>query len=90
MAAPALRDDELANVCLVKIRREPIQREALLAAYGVAHRLPVETVAVDHVRVLEFAEATGLTGYDASYLWVARTLGGELVTLDRRLAAAVT
>ena len=31
---------------------------------------------------------TGLTTYDASYLWLARDLGVELVTLDRQLAEA--
>lgn len=82
LAAPSLLDYELANVCLIKIRREPSQREALRAAYGMAHRLRVETVAVDHASILELAEATGLTAYDASYLWAARALGAELVTLD--------
>jgi predicted nucleic acid-binding protein len=43
---------------------------------------------VDHPRILDLAEATGLTAYDASYLWLARALGAELVTLDRKLAAA--
>jgi predicted nucleic acid-binding protein len=88
LAAPSLLDYELANVCLLKIRRDPNQRETLRAAYGMAHRLRIETVAVDHVGVLEVAEATGLTAYDASYLWVARAVGAELVTLDRELAAA--
>jgi predicted nucleic acid-binding protein len=36
------------------------------------------------------AEETGLTTDDASYLWVARELGAELVTWDRALAAAAT
>ncbi|MGH7049492.1 MAG: type II toxin-antitoxin system VapC family toxin [Acetobacteraceae bacterium] len=88
LAAPALLDYELANVCLIKIRRRPSQREALRAAFRLAHLLKVETVAVDHAAVLDLAEATGLTAYDASYLWLARSLGGELVTLDRKLAAA--
>jgi predicted nucleic acid-binding protein len=88
LAAPALLEYELANVCLTKIRRQPSQREALRAAFRLAHRLKVETVAVDNVAILDLAEATGLTAYDASYLWVARSLGGELVTLDRKLAAA--
>ena len=89
LAAPALLGFELANVCLTKMRRHPAQREALRAAFRLADRLAVETVAVDHGAALDLAEATGLTAYDASYLWLARALGGELVTLDRKLAAAV-
>ena len=90
LAAPALLGFELANVCLTKMRRHPDQREALRAAFRLADRLAVETVAVDQVAVLDLAEATALTAYDASCLWLARTLGGELVTLDRKLSAAMT
>jgi predicted nucleic acid-binding protein len=50
-------------------------------------RMKVNTVAVDHAAVPDLAEATGLTAYDASYLWLARELKAELVTLDRKLAA---
>jgi predicted nucleic acid-binding protein len=32
--------------------------------------------------------ATGLTVYDASYLWLSGFLGADLVTLDQRLVAA--
>lgn len=88
LVAPSLLDYELANVCLMKIRRLPSQREALRDALRLGHRLKVETLAVDHAAMLDLAEATGLTAYDASYLWLARSLGGELVTLDRQLAAA--
>ncbi|MBV8446586.1 MAG: type II toxin-antitoxin system VapC family toxin [Hyphomicrobiales bacterium] len=48
----------------------------------------METVAVDIAATLDLAETAGLTAYDASYLWLARVLGAELVTLDRKLAAA--
>ncbi len=37
---------------------------------------------------LDLATETGLTAYDASYLWLARQLGAELVTLDQQLARA--
>ncbi len=90
LAAPALLGFELANVCLTKMRRHPAQREALRAAFRLADRLAVKTVTVDLGGALDLAEATGLTAYDASYLWLARALGGELVTLDRKLAAAMT
>ncbi len=88
LAAPLLLNFELANVCLTKIRRQPSQREALRAAFGLAHRLRVDTVVVDHGATLDLAERTGLSAYDASYLWLTRELGAELVTLDRKLAAA--
>lgn len=76
LAAPSLLDDELANICLVKSRRERRQRDTLRAAFGMHHRLRVETVAVDHLGILDLAETTGLTADDARYLWVARSLGG--------------
>jgi predicted nucleic acid-binding protein len=89
LAAPALLDFELADICQTKMRRQPSQREALRGAFRLAHRLRIETVAVDRAAMLDLAEATGLTAYDASYLWLARALGAELVTLDRTLAAAL-
>lgn len=87
LAAPALLDFELEDVCLAKNRRQPGQLDAVRAAFRLAHRLRVETVAVDHAAALDVAEVTGLTTYDASYLWLARALGAELVTLDRKQAA---
>jgi predicted nucleic acid-binding protein len=90
LAAPSLIDFELANVCLTKMRREVNKRDAIRAAFRLADRLRVEIVAVDHSAIVDLAEATGLTAYDASYLWLARTLEAELVTLDRKLAEAST
>jgi predicted nucleic acid-binding protein len=88
LVSPSLVDFELANVCLTKMRRQPENRDTLRVAFHLLHRLRVETVAVDQPAILDLAEATGLTAYDASYLWLARALGAELITLDRKLAAA--
>ena len=44
---------------------------------------------VDARDVVLLAHATGTTAYDASYLWLAASLGGDLVTLDDRLAKAM-
>jgi predicted nucleic acid-binding protein len=90
LAAPALLDFELANVCVVKLRRHPQQHDALLAGFRLRTRLAVELVGVDHDGAVALAAATGLSAYDASYLWLARELGAELVTLDRQLADAAT
>lgn len=88
LAAPALLPFELANIAVKKIRRHPQQRAALLAAHALVDRLPVDLVAVDTAAVVSVAEETGLTAYDASYLWLARELGSDLVTLDTALHAA--
>lgn len=48
----------------------------------------METVEVNPDAVVALALETGLTAYDASYLWLARRLDAELVTLDRAPIAA--
>lgn len=88
LVAPTLLPFEVANICLKKIRRHRGEREALRAAFALFSRMTVRLVEVDHLEALELGERAGLTAYDASYLWLARRLGAELVTLDRRLAAA--
>jgi predicted nucleic acid-binding protein len=70
------------------MRRYPDRRDALRVAFGMLEHMEVDIVDVDHGEVLGLAERTGLTTYDASYLWLARRTGAELVTLDRRLEAA--
>lgn len=88
LAAPHLLGFELANVCATKCRRHPDQREALLAAFRLRDRLAIQAMEVDHAATLGIALTTGLTAYDASYLWLARQLGAELVTLDGELQRA--
>ena len=87
LTAPFLLGHELANVCLIKCRRYPEQRETLVQGFRLLEGFDVEEVATDHDAVLRLALATGLTAYDASYLWLSRHLGAELVTLDRQLMA---
>jgi predicted nucleic acid-binding protein len=87
LVAPALLGFEIANVCLVKIRRRSAPRAVLMQALAMPG-LRVDTIAVDHHAVVPLAEATGLTIYDASYLWLAKQIGVALVTLDRQLADA--
>ena len=88
LIAPALLPFEIANSCVTKLRRHPEQRDALMTAFGMLDRMEVGIVEVDHGEVLGLAERSGLTAYEASYLWLARRTSYELVTLDRRLEAA--
>ncbi len=90
LRAPVLIEYELANVCLIKCKRNPEQREALIRAFDLRREFDLEYMNVDLDGTLLLAAQTGLTVYDASYLWLARTLGSGLVTLDRQLLRAVT
>jgi predicted nucleic acid-binding protein len=72
----------------MKLRRNPDQRDNILRQYFSQATMLIETRDVDQVEVLGLAEQFRLTAYDASYLWLARTLDAELVTLDRQLERA--
>jgi predicted nucleic acid-binding protein len=88
LIAPALLDFELASICVKKTRLRPERRDTYRLALALRWRMPIEILPVEHGEVVALAETTGLSAYDASYLWLARRLGAGLITLDRRLAAA--
>ncbi|MBV9153353.1 MAG: type II toxin-antitoxin system VapC family toxin, partial [Alphaproteobacteria bacterium] len=88
LVAPALLGFEIVNACLTKLRRYPELRASILDAFLLQAGLRIEMADVDHTGILTLAEQFRLTGYDASYLWLAQRLSAELVTLDRQLARA--
>lgn len=90
IAAPALLWFELASIALRKMATHPKQKDQILNAFQLGRHLAIEVVEVDHSKVIELARRTGLTSYDASYLWLALHLGGELVTLDKKLIKAAS
>jgi len=90
MTAPTSLGYEVTNTCWKKLRRHPEQRTKLLAAHARFSRLGVRQLEVDLAAILLLAEKTGLTAYDAAYLWLAQTLGVELVSLDARLLRAAS
>jgi predicted nucleic acid-binding protein len=86
--APALIRYELANVCLKKIRERPSERTQILAAFGTLDGFGILEMQTVFEQGIEVAENSRLTLYDASYLWLARSMNVELVTLDARLERA--
>lgn len=90
LVAPRLLAYELLNTAAKKIRRYPDQSDAIRAAVvrALSEDLAIYWSDVEPAAVLELAETTGLTAYDASYLWLVRYLDAELVTLDAELASA--
>lgn len=90
LLAPTLLPHEVASVCLKKLTRYPEQSGAIREAMALFSRLGVRQIDVPVAEVVEMAERKELTAYDGAYLWLARSLGCELVTLDRALAAAAS
>ena len=70
-----------------KARRYPQIREKIFRTLEIGLSLEINWTEVEHVEVLRLALDTGLTAYDASYLYLTRSLGLPLVTFDERLAA---
>jgi len=85
--APPLLAYELTSVARKKVLRYPQLREKISKALEIGLSLNINWTEADHAAVLQLALDTGLTTYDASYLYLARSLGVPLLTFDERLAA---
>ena len=89
LVEPTLLPYELASVARKKIRLDPEQEEPVLRALDLLAAVPFRWVIVDQRESVRLAVRTGLTTYDAAYLWTARSTGARLVTFDERLQAAI-
>jgi predicted nucleic acid-binding protein len=88
--APTLLQYELSSVARKKCRQHPEQLRRILLALDLAldPRRGITWMDPNPVDVVVLSNATGLSSYDASYLWLAGILEADLVTRDRELAAA--
>lgn len=57
-------------------------------ALATFSRLRIILHDLDPLPVFRLVARTRLTAYDAAYLWLARFLSADLVTLDEKLARA--
>lgn len=90
LQAPQLLLYELTHIAQKKSLQYPDQRQAFQRSFEAALSMNIRWREVDHSLVLELALETGLSTYDASYLYLARTLGLPLVTFDQQLQAAIS
>jgi len=86
--APSLIEFEVANVLLKKLRAQPADRAQTLKLYANFKTFTIRKPDVDLLEAALLGEHFKISLYDASYLWLARHLGAELVTLDSGLAKA--
>ena len=86
--APSLLPYELVNVAAHKVRRNELSLEAATIALRAYSDLQIALYDPDLLDVLRITFRARLTAYDAAYLWLARSLSTDLVTLDGKLAKA--
>ena len=85
--APTLVVFELMNVVWKRSKKQPAATALFLEALEVLQGLGLRFRGIDQAEVVRLGLTTGLTAYDATYLWLARALGLPLVTLDKKLGA---
>ncbi len=85
---PPLLLYELTNIARKKTLLEPGKLVSIVEALDVIFAMDIQWRDVDHPQVLQLALETGLTTYDASYIYVAQTVGVPLVTFDKKMQAA--
>jgi predicted nucleic acid-binding protein len=88
VCAPRLLELELANVAWKKLRRHPDQAGSILRALSeiLSPKTGVHWHDVPAIDAAIVAAALGCTAYDAAYVWLAGSLGADLITEDPRLA----
>ena len=86
LVAPTLLNYEMANIAGKKLESFPQRQEHILESFRTFLSLEVSLTDVDYRQVVDLAVLTGLTAYDASYLYVARELNLPLITFDMQLA----
>jgi predicted nucleic acid-binding protein len=85
--APALLAFEVMNTAWKKAQRHRARAQAFLDALDLLWHLDLKYRDVDHRAIVMLGLETNLTAYDASYVWLARSLQMPLVSLDRRQMA---
>src|SRR5439155_22795414 len=88
--APTLVVFELINVAWKRAKKQPVAMAVFLEALDVLHGLGLRLRGIGQEAVVNLGLATGLTAYDATYLWLSRALRMPLVTLDKKLGAHAT
>lgn|SRR3990167_3566835 len=89
LIAPTLIDYEVGAVLLKKLKLYPKSRDELLRSFEIFLSFSIAKTKVHINNVTYLAEKTGLTVYDASYLWLSLEHEIPLITLDFQLASAI-
>ena len=80
--APMLMGYELAQLTVKKVKRYPEDRDKILEAFSFALSLDIHWMEIHFAAVVKLALKCRLTAYDASFLYLSRSLNIPLATFD--------
>ena len=86
VVAPTLVNYEMASIARRKLAADPQMRRLVSNGLREFLQFNIQRLDVDYPQVVDLALLTGLSTYDASYLYLARQLNLPLITFDRQLA----
>lgn len=84
--APELLKYEIINALRSNVTRERIDKSIAKKLLNELANWQIEYQKIDMVEALELALLYKISGYDASYLWLAKKLKCKLLTWDKKLA----
>ena len=84
--APTLLNYEMASAATGKIAENLRFRETFVRGLEAFLHSGINLLEVDYLAVVDLADDTGLSPYDASYLYLAQVMGLPLLTFDRQLS----
>lgn len=84
--APRILEFEVMNGLKSAMMRKRISSQDVLNLVRKFEDLSINILAIDVREVLTFSIQEKLSVYDASYAWLARSRGCELMTHDKKLA----
>ncbi len=88
LCAPHLLHAEIAGAGANQVRRRRQSPDAVLEMLSHFEAMEIDRYVVPPSGAFEIAQRYGLSTYDASYLWLAASLGAPLATFDARLGEA--
>ena len=88
--APVLLKYEMTQVAVTKARKDRSTAPQIFDRLRTVldRRRGIHWHDVSPTDVALLASVTGLSAYDATYMWLAGSLGADLITFDKKLAAA--
>ena len=85
IVSPNMISYEIANALTKMMKKKVVEKEDFINAFKYFKKIPMKTIEIDIIRVLEIAWKYNIYAYDACYLESAERLNLPLLTFDNNM-----